>query len=310
MKSTPRRIAVFLVLVATSTSAALAQDTSFIQSGPTADERVADNAEGVDAAASEGMYPPFKLSAGWYCTRYTSFFNQDGERVEFGGREYNEMFSLGLSYRLLETQIADRRTTVRAEGRLLANLTGFSDDLSDQSDSEFGLQNFVIGAGARMKLSQSTSASLRLRYLFDIAPEPENFLNVSDQSNSFTISAGLSHRFGSGLRTGIEFYHANRTEEFYPSTNAIVAQGSYPVLDTKSLKLKLGANLAYLSDTNDGGNMIAAGGSARLSLKNKPLSFKLDGGYTEDLIPTGNYALTGESYFAPRSFSLSVGYRF
>ena len=176
---------------------------------------------------------------------------------------------------------------MNAFGQLTFVSRGFKPD-NGSSQSSFGLQSFIFGGGAKLPLNEMLSASARLRMQLDLAadPDPGEF-ELSDGSNMIGIDFAIRAAVD-GFRLGARFYHANQLEENRPSTNALSLRGTADLFENDTIALRAGLNFAYLMGTDDSGHLLGAGAHAVVDLKDSPLSFKMDGGCTEEFSASGD----------------------
>lgn len=251
---------------------------------------------------------PLSFFGGWYCDFFRGRYDNSGEFREFNGLERISAYTGGAKYDFANFDVGGREATVNGFGRLTLISRSFDPD-NGNKQSSFGLQSFIFGSGVRVPLSDVLSAGARVRMQLDLAadPDPGEF-ELSDGSHMIGVDFGLRARLESGLGLGLRFYHANQLEENRPSTNAFNIRGAYPVYENDNFAIRAGVNAAYLMGTDDSGHLFGLGLQAGIDLKDSPLSFKLDGGCTEEFIPTAMFGVAGENRNQNRSFSARVKY--
>jgi hypothetical protein len=252
---------------------------------------------------------PLQFAVGWYCNFFDGYFDNDGKRRDFNGRERLGIYSLGASYILGAFAIAQWATTVRLLARISAATQGFRSDDGQYNESTTGLANFMVGLLLTAAITQTIRARFRLAANIDVGKQNDLGFSPSNGSSAILAMFALRTVIASGLVLGAILNYVYQMEASYRNIFAFGLRGSFPIFATTALAIVAGLNFVYLTESDDGGHVVGAGLHARLNVKRSPFAFVLGGGSTEDYVHYGMLALFGKNQSAFKAVSLRIEYK-
>ncbi|NND69988.1 MAG: hypothetical protein HKN43_00255 [Rhodothermales bacterium] len=257
------------------------------------------------------------LATGWYCGAADSFFDNDGERQDWGGfKESQGMFFVQGRYDFASLNAGNREIELTGLARISIDRVkqSFDGNKGSGSDSRTGSGLGVITLGVSGKTSVNDYLNFGLGFdaFLDVASDPDfesGDIPITDGSHAVGINGRLKYH-NEKVYGGVKVGHVNRTEENFRSTNYAAVSGGYEVWSNEKVSVSVGAGFSYHADTDDGGKLYGVSPIVKASVPRHDLKFKIGPGCTEDYTPSGLYQIGGESAADINALGITVSKSF